>query len=197
MSWGGDVHSICYVRIGSDQSGTDKLNQVILRTVPSVSWVPLRFWPTNPYNKGGFHYGQVVLVIHMCIGQLDLLTKFQPCACTVISSLNNEFVCLPCIRNMSKSTNHIIYLVVEFDKEPGANGSSMDVVPDNWQEVDGNDCVLYPYHYGHSRVIKAARRGKVPSDEWRSFPIVKVWYKTSKCKRYACVVMLNPSCVMS
>ena len=94
---------------------------------------------------------------------------------------------------MSKSTNHIVYMVVEFDKEPGANGSSMEVVPENWQDVDGTQCVLYPYHYGHSKIIKAARRGEVPSDEWRSFPIVKVWYKTSKCKQYAFVVMLNPS----
>ena len=56
----------------------------------------------------------------------------------------------------------------------------MEVVPENWWDVDRKQCVLYPYHYGHSKVIKAARRGEVPSDEWIPVPIVKVRYKTSK-----------------
>ena len=76
-------------------------------------------------------------------------------------------------------------------QKQGVNGSMLEVVPENWQDVDGNQGVLYTYHYGHSKVIKVTRRGEVPSDEWRSFPIVKVLYKKSMCTQYVLVVTLN------
>ena len=49
----------------------------------------------------------------------------------------------------------------------------------------------YPYHYGHSKVIKAARFGEVSSDELMVFPIVKVRYKKSMCTQYVLEVTLN------
>ena len=30
-------------------------------------------------GTSGFHYGQVVLQIHLSVGQVDFLTKFDPC----------------------------------------------------------------------------------------------------------------------
>ncbi len=46
----------------------------------------------------------------------------------------------------------MIYIVVEFDKELGVNGSTMEVMPDNRRDHEGNLCVLYPY-YGYSRAL--------------------------------------------
>ena len=44
------------------------------------------------------------------------------------------------------ANNAVIYIVVEFDKELGVNGSTMEVMPDNWRDHEGNLCVLYPYY---------------------------------------------------
>ena len=30
-------------------------------------------------GTSGFHYGQVVLQIHLYVGQVDFVTKFDPC----------------------------------------------------------------------------------------------------------------------
>ena len=30
-------------------------------------------------GTSGFHYGQVILQIHLSVGQVDFLTKFDPC----------------------------------------------------------------------------------------------------------------------
>ena len=34
-------------------------------------------------GTSGFHYGQVVLQIHLSVGQEDFLTKFDPCTCSM------------------------------------------------------------------------------------------------------------------
>ena len=64
----------------------------------------------------------------------------------------------------------MIYIVVEFDKELGVNGSTMEVMPDNWRDHEGNLRVLYPY-YQVLRVQCGAHQ--VCMDERRSFPIIK------------------------
>lgn len=78
---------------------------------------------------------------------------------------------------MSESTK-IMYLVVEFEREK--NTCAMEVVPDNWRDIDGQRCILYPNHLTLDRVAKAAKRADPPTDSWKSYPIRKEWWKTSK-----------------
>ena len=35
-------------------------------------------------GTSGFHYGQVVLQIHLSVGQVDFLTKFDPCNGSIV-----------------------------------------------------------------------------------------------------------------
>ncbi len=46
----------------------------------------------------------------------------------VFISWNNEILHLPC---QLPTINAVIYIVVEFDKELGVNGSTMEIMPDN------------------------------------------------------------------
>ena len=39
-------------------------------------------------GASGFHYGQVVLQIHLSVGQVDFLTKFDPCIPNVFEADN-------------------------------------------------------------------------------------------------------------
>ena len=36
-------------------------------------------------GTSGFHYGQLVLQIHLSVGQVDFLTKFDPCASEMVT----------------------------------------------------------------------------------------------------------------
>jgi hypothetical protein len=74
---------------------------------------------------------------------------------------------------------NITFLVVEFEKEKGI--CALEVVPDNWRDTVGCRCILYPSHYSNERVLKAVKRGEVPTDMWKSYPIKREWFKTGKC----------------
>ena len=77
----------------------------------------------------------------------------------VCISWTNEIRHLPCYRNMPGANNDLIYVVVEFDKKLGVDSSTMEVVPDNWRDHEGNMSVLYPYQVlldTYSRLIKLA-----------------------------------------
>ena len=72
------------------------------------------------------------------------------------------------------------YLVVEFQKEVGSEETSVEVVPETWRDMEGSHCFLYPAHYPSSRVLKAAKKGELPTDQWKSYPVKKVWLTTGK-----------------
>ena len=44
-------------------------------------------------GTSGFQYGQVVFEIHLSVGQVDFLTKFEPCLGRkeILDTKNNEF----------------------------------------------------------------------------------------------------------
>lgn len=87
-------------------------------------------------------------------------------------------------------SEEVVYWVVEFEKVCGV--STMEVVPSNWQDIEGNRCILYPDHYSTDKAERAAKRAEPPTDTWRSFPVKKVWYQTCKCS-FILQVYLNCS----
>ena len=86
------------------------------------------------------HPGSVIATTQLGV----LSTMYDLCTCMYLSELsNNETLHLPFL---PAANNAVIYIVVEFDKELGVNGSTMEVMPDNWRDHEGNLCVLYPYY---------------------------------------------------
>jgi len=68
------------------------------------------------------------------------------------------------------------YMVVEF-----ADDGLLAIIPENWWDVDGTGCTLWPpYKAGSMRMRNAARLREVPMDTWKSFPIRRIMYKTCK-----------------
>ena len=70
------------------------------------------------------------------------------------------------------------YVVVEFEKEISNGKTSLEVVPETWRDTDGHQCFLYPAHYSDSRVLRAAKKGEPPTDQWKSYPARKEWMTT-------------------
>ena len=85
---------------------------------------------TPPWFSNSNHTGvlSTMIYVHACIYQNFRIMKLF------------TFLSLP------GANNAVIYIVVEFDKELGVNGSTMEVMPDNWRDHEGNLCVLYPYY---------------------------------------------------
>ena len=48
-------------------------------------------------GTSGFWGGQVVLVIHLSVGQVDFLTKFEPCACMYVCIHYTRFLTGVCV----------------------------------------------------------------------------------------------------
>ena len=48
-------------------------------------------------GTSGFWGGQVVLVIHLSVGQVDFLTKFEPCACMYVCIHYTRFLTDVCV----------------------------------------------------------------------------------------------------
>ena len=72
------------------------------------------------------------------------------------------------------------YVVVEFEKEAGSGETGVEVVPETWRDTEGYQCFLYPAHYSDIRVLKAARKGEPPTDQWMSYPVRREWLTTGK-----------------
>ena len=68
-----------------------------------------------------------------------------------------------------------MYLVVEY-----ADDSLLAVIPDNWLDTAGQGCALWPPYKDSNRVRNAAKNMEVPGDEWKSFPLRRIMYKTGK-----------------
>ncbi|XP_072163639.1 uncharacterized protein [Diadema setosum] len=90
------------------------------------------------------------------------------------------------------------YVVVEFEKEAGSHETSVEVVPETWKDTEGHQCYLYPAHYSDNRILKAAKKGEPPTDQWTSYPVRREWLTTDswekanrRCNKIA--VTSNPS----
>ena len=63
-------------------------------------------------------------------------------------------------------------LVVEY-----ADENVLEVIPDNWVDTAGNSCALWQYK-DDNRVRNAVRNREVSGDQWKSFPLRNIMYKT-------------------
>ena len=87
------------------------------------------------------HPGSVIATTQLGV----LSTMYDLCMYACIYQ-NFRIMKLFTFLSLPGANNAVIYIVVEFDKELGVNGSTMEVMPDNWRDHEGNLCVLYPYY---------------------------------------------------
>ena len=77
-----------------------------------------------------------------------------------------------------------MYNVVEFSKSTNDKTNPIAVIPDNWWDIAGNQCILWPAHKSKATVEKWAKQGVAPTSEWKAYPVLRSLWKTCKWNQF-------------